>query len=203
MTHPLNVAVIGAGICGLLTTRELLREKQQVTVFEKSDKVGGTWVYDPRVEAEDLLGLNPDRSIVHSSLYSSLRTNLPRPLMSFSDFSFEDKFYGDPRMFPGHEEVQKFLEHFAKEFGVSEVIRFNSEVVRVDFKNDGFVVEWRTIEAGSKDEVFDAVVVCNGHHTEPRVADDIPGIEEWSRKQVHSHNYRVPEPYRDQVRICS
>ncbi|PWA85884.1 Flavin monooxygenase FMO [Artemisia annua] len=84
MTHPLNVAVIGAGICGLLTTRELLREKQQVTVFEKSDKVGGTWVYDPRVEAEDLLGLDPNRSIVHSSLYSSLRTNLPRPLMSFS-----------------------------------------------------------------------------------------------------------------------
>ncbi|PWA45882.1 flavin monooxygenase-like, FAD/NAD(P)-binding domain protein [Artemisia annua] len=199
MTHPLNVAVIGAGICGLLTTRELLREKQQVTVFEKSDKVGGTWVYDPRVEAEDLLGLDPNRSIVHSSLYSSLRTNLPRPLMSFSDFSFEDKFYGDPRMFPGHEEVQKFLEHFAKEFGVSEVIRFNSEVVRVDFKNDGFVVEWSTIEAGLKDEVFDAVVVCNGHHTEPRVADDIPGIKEWSRKQLHSHNYRVPEPFRDQV----
>ncbi|GJV50527.1 flavin monooxygenase-like, FAD/NAD(P)-binding domain protein [Tanacetum coccineum] len=202
MTHPLNVAVIGAGICGLLTTRELLREKQQVMVFEKSDKVGGTWVYDPRVEAEDLLGLDPNRSIVHSSLYSSLRTNLPRPLMSFSDFSFEDKFYGDPRMFPGHEEVQKFLEHFAEEFGVSEVIRFNSEVVRVDFQDDGLVVEWKTTEAGSNEQVFDAVVVCNGHHTEPHVANDIPGIGDWPRKQVHSHNYRVPEPYRDQVRIC-
>ncbi|KAM0049553.1 putative flavin monooxygenase, FAD/NAD(P)-binding domain superfamily [Helianthus debilis subsp. tardiflorus] len=25
------------------------------------------------------------------------------------------------------------------------------------------------------------------------------GIEEWPRKQLHSHNYRIPEPYRDQV----
>ncbi|GKD05913.1 flavin monooxygenase-like, FAD/NAD(P)-binding domain protein [Tanacetum coccineum] len=119
--------------------------------------------------------------------------------MGFSDFSLEDKTYGDPRMFPGHEEVLKFLEDFANEFGVTKMIRFSSEVVRVENVDSKFVVEWRTMEAGSKEEVFDAVVVCNGHHTEPRVADDIPGIEEWSRVQEHSHNYRVPEPYRDQV----
>ena len=96
--------------------------------------------------------------------------------MGFSDFSLEDKTYGDPRMFPGHEEVLKFLEDFANVFGVTKVIRFNSEVVRVEKIDSKFVVEWRTMEAGSKEEVFDAVVVCNGHHTEPRVADDIPGM---------------------------
>ncbi|KAI3745004.1 hypothetical protein L1987_58104 [Smallanthus sonchifolius] len=199
MTDSLHVAVIGAGISGLLTARELVRENQRVTVFEKSDQIGGTWVYNHRVEVDGCLQLVPNRSVVHSSLYSSLRTNLPRPLMGFSDFSFEDKSYGDPRMFPGHEEVLKFLQDFANEFGVSEVIRFNSEVVRVDSRDGGFVVEWRTMEVGSAEEVFDAVVVCNGHHTEPRVANDVPGIEEWSRKQLHSHNYRIPEPYQDQV----
>lgn len=25
------------------------------------------------------------------------------------------------------------------------------------------------------------------------------GIEKWPGKQIHSHNYRVPEPFRDQV----
>ncbi|KAI3795347.1 hypothetical protein L1987_37999 [Smallanthus sonchifolius] len=94
--------------------------------------------------------------------------------MSFSDFSFEDKSYGDPRMFPGHEEVLKFLQAFANEFGVSEVIRFNSEVVRVDSRDGEFLVEWRTMEVGLTEEVFDAVVVCNGHYTEPRVANDVP-----------------------------
>ncbi|KAK9051766.1 hypothetical protein SSX86_028394 [Deinandra increscens subsp. villosa] len=192
MTDSLSIAVIGAGISGLLTARELLRENHRVTIFEKSGQIGGTWVYDHGVEVDD-----PKRSVVHSSLYSSLRTNLPRPLMSFFDYSFEDKSYGDPRMFPGHEEVLKFLQDFANEFGVTELIRFNSEVVRVESRGGGFVVEWQTAE----EEVFDAVVVCNGHHTEPRFADDIPGFEEWSQKQVHSHNYRVPEPYKDQVLI--
>ncbi|KAI3515404.1 hypothetical protein L1887_14299 [Cichorium endivia] len=199
MTDSLNVAVIGAGTSGLLTARELLRQNHRVTVFEKSDSLGGTWVYDPRSEDDDVLHLDPNRSIVHSSLYSSLRTNLPRPLMGFSDYSLEDKSYGDPRMFPGHEEVRKFLQDFANEFGITEVVRFNSEVVGVDFRDGEFVVEWRTTKVGSVEEVFDAVVVCNGHNTEPRVADDVPGIKEWPRKQVHSHTYRVPEPYRDQV----
>ena len=28
----------------------------------------------------------------------------------------------------------------------------------------------------------------------------VAGINEWPGKQMHSHNYRVPEPFRDQVR---
>ncbi|KAI3515403.1 hypothetical protein L1887_14298 [Cichorium endivia] len=199
MTDSLNVAVIGAGTSGLLAARELLREKHRVTVFEKSDQLGGTWVYEPQVEAGDVLHLDPNRSVVHSSLYSSLRANLPRPLMGFSDYSFEDKTYGDRRTFPGHDEVLKFLQDFANEFGITEVIRFKSEVVRVDSTDGVFVVEWKTMKVGTVAEVFDAVVVCNGHHTEPRVADDVPGIKDWSRKQAHSHNYRVPDPYQDQV----
>ncbi|XP_076955133.1 flavin-containing monooxygenase FMO GS-OX-like 4 [Bidens hawaiensis] len=135
MTDSLNVAVIGAGIAGLVTARELLRENHHVTVFEKSKQIGGTWVYDHRVEVDGCIPLDPNRTVVHSSLYASLRTNLPRPLMGFSDFSFEDKSYGDPRLFPCHELPMMFL----------------------------------------------------------------AGIEEWSRKQVHSHNYRIPEPYQDQV----
>ncbi|KAI3515401.1 hypothetical protein L1887_14296 [Cichorium endivia] len=181
MTDSLNVAVIGAGISGLLTARELLREKHRVTVFEKSDRLGGTWVYGPQVEEDDVLHLDPNRSVVHSSLYSSLRTNLPRPLMGFSDYSFEDKSYGDRRTFPGHDEVLKFLQDFATEFGVTKVIRFKSEVLRVDSTDGVFVVEWKTIEVGTVAEVFDAVVVCNGHHTEPRVADDVPGLDLVSR----------------------
>ncbi|KAL8267707.1 hypothetical protein R6Q59_001505 [Mikania micrantha] len=199
MTNSLNVAVIGAGISGLLTSRELLRQNHRITVFEKSNQIGGTWVYDDRVEVDGCLLVDPNRSVVHSSLYSSLRTNLPRPLMSFIDYSFEDRSYGDPRMFPGHKEVLRFLQGFANEFGVTELIRFNSEVVRLEPRNGGFVVEWQTTKVGSAEEVFDAVVVCIGHYTEPRVANDVPGIEEWSRKQLHSHNYRVPEPYQDQV----
>ncbi|EYU37390.1 hypothetical protein MIMGU_mgv1a0083261mg, partial [Erythranthe guttata] len=194
----LKVAVIGAGVSGLATARALKSEGfEQVVVFEKSDNLGGTWVYDPKIES-DPLSLDPNREIVHGSLYLSLCTNLPRQLMGFSDYPFVTRKYGDSTTFPSHEEVLEFLNEFAVEFGLAEMIRFETEFVRVDrvdSRNDQWVVESRANDLSSN-EIFDAVVVCNGHHTQPKLAD-VPGLEIWPGKQVHSHNYRVPEPFRD------
>lgn len=194
-----KVAVIGAGVAGLVTARELQRSGHKVTVVEKSAQLGGTWAYNPKTET-DSLGLDPNREIIHSSLYKSLRTNLPRQLMSFSDYSFNNE---NRKLinFPGHEEVLKFLTEFAKDFGITELIRFNAEVVRVrrvEYEEDRWVVEWKSDELSSEEEVFDSVVICNGHYTIPKVAN-IPGINNWPGKQMHSHNYRVPGPFKDQI----
>ncbi|KAK1420136.1 hypothetical protein QVD17_21487 [Tagetes erecta] len=198
---PLKVAVIGAGAAGLTAARELQRESLQVVVFEKSHQLGGTWAYDSRIES-DLLGVDPNRDVVHSSLYKSLKANLPRELMSFTDFKFGEKIYNDPQMYPGHEEVLKFLKDFASHFELTQLIRFNTMVTRVEVVDHSgiteFVVESNTNGVNSM-EVYDAVVVCNGHTTQPRLPTDIPGIKTWSRKQIHSHNYRVPEPFRDEI----
>ncbi|XP_071701098.1 flavin-containing monooxygenase FMO GS-OX5-like [Rutidosis leptorrhynchoides] len=206
MPTQLKVAVIGAGLSGLIAARELERESHEVVVLEKSNRLGGVWVYDPKTES-DLLGLDPDREIVHATIYKSLRTNSPRQIMGFSDYMFEGKDYGDPRMFPGHQEFLRYLEDFADKFGVTKRIRFNSEVTRVDVVGSNeFEVEWKTSKVGSNlglssssSKVFDAVVVCNGHNSQPRVAMDIPGILEWPKLQLHAHNYRVPKPFQDQV----
>ncbi|KAK6935202.1 Flavin monooxygenase-like [Dillenia turbinata] len=82
------------------------------------------------------------------------------------------------------------------------MVRFETEVVRVGMVEGGkWEVKWRALEKRvDADEVFDAVVICNGHYTERRLAF-IPGIDEWPGKQMHSHNYHVPEPFRDQVVI--
>ncbi|XP_039011985.1 putative flavin-containing monooxygenase FMO GS-OX-like 11 [Hibiscus syriacus] len=102
MGESYKVAVIGAGAAGLVTARELQREGHRVTVFEKVNKVGGIWLYDP-------LGLDPNREIVHISLYRSLRVSIPGQTMSFLDYPFVKQEGGDPRTFPGHEEVSGFL----------------------------------------------------------------------------------------------
>ncbi|BFG31455.1 hypothetical protein CerSpe_177290 [Prunus speciosa] len=199
-----NVAVIGAGAGGLVAAHELRREGHKVVVFERGDQLGGTWVYTPNVES-DPIGLDPNRTRVHSSMYQSLRTNLPREAMGFRDYPFvaiEEDEERDPRRYPSHREVLMYLKDFAIEFGVSEIVRFETEVVFVGLVEGG---KWK-VKFKSKrgevvqDEIFDAVVVCNGHHTEPRVAQ-IPGINTWKGKQIHSHNYRTPEPFRDQVVI--
>ena len=61
-------AVIGAGAAGLATVRELLREGHTVTAFDQSDCVGGQWNYSPACEECDMLGLDPQRPRVHSSM---------------------------------------------------------------------------------------------------------------------------------------
>ncbi|KAL6906417.1 hypothetical protein ACP4OV_004018 [Aristida adscensionis] len=197
-----TVAVVGAGAAGLVAARELLREDLAVTVFEKSGRAGGTWAYDPRAGA-DPLGSDPaSPGAVHGSLYASLRTNLPRELMGFSGFPLAGRvFAGDARAFPGHREVLAFLDAFAEESGVAARVRLRAEVLRVrplgPDPGESWAVSWRVETGEVAEEVFDAVVVCNGHCTVPLVPK-IRGIEDWRGKQVHSHNYRVPEPFRDQ-----
>ncbi|XP_021635477.2 flavin-containing monooxygenase FMO GS-OX-like 4 isoform X2 [Hevea brasiliensis] len=208
-----NVAVIGAGASGLVAARELRREGHKVVVFERENQIGGTWVYDPRVEP-DPLSLDPNRLIIHSSLYSSLRTNLPREVMGFRDYPFIAKTdkTRDPRRYPGHREVLFYLQDFAREFEIEDMVRFETEVVYVGLVEGS--KKWKVrskkkrgdndVEVASDfrffDEIYDSVVVCSGHFTEPRVAE-IPGISSWPGKQMHSHNYRVPEPFQDQVVI--
>ncbi|KAF3496792.1 hypothetical protein DY000_02057834 [Brassica cretica] len=201
-----HVAVIGAGAAGLVAARELRREGHSVVVLERGSQIGGVWAYTSQVEP-DPLSLDPARPVVHSSLYKSLRTNIPRECMGFTDFPFATRPHDgsrDPRRHPGHSEVLAYLRDFAKEFDIEEMIRFETEVVRAepvaDEENIGkWRVESRSSEAVS-DEVYDAVVVCNGHYTEPRHAL-VSGIDSWPGKQIHSHNYRVPDPFKDQVVI--
>ena len=57
--------------------------------------------------------------------------------------------------------------------------------------------KWRVVSATtssgdhSVEEVYDAVVVCNGHYSEPRVPH-FPGGSWPGTLQMHSHNYRDP-----------
>ncbi|KAF3504868.1 hypothetical protein F2Q69_00041015 [Brassica cretica] len=172
-----HVAVIGAGAAGLVAARELRREGHSVVVFERQKQVGGTWIYTDHVET-DPLSVDPTRTVVHSSVYASLRTNLPRECMGYLDFPLVVRS-GDPRRFPSHGEVLAYLQDFAKEFAIEEMIRFGTAVERVAPESEGGNRKWRvesteTEKRVRRDEVYDAVVVCSGHYTEPRLAD-IPG----------------------------
>ncbi|CAN6325152.1 unnamed protein product [Urochloa humidicola] len=183
-TRSLRVAVIGAGAAGLAAARELRREGHSPVVFERGAGVGGTWIYEPPREEDG-----------HSSLYESLRTNLPREVMGFLDFPFAaGPGSVDARRFPRHEEVLRYVQEFARRFDLSGLVRFRAEVTAVKvLQDDRWTVRWRNKAAAAggggdddageggdeeQEEAYDAVVVCNGHYTEPRIAD-IPGVDAW------------------------
>jgi len=132
----LRLAVVGAGAAGLVAARELRREGHSPVVFERAASVGGTWLYDAAPATSDPLAAGA----AHSSLYASLRTNLPREVMGFLDFPFASSAAeagggGDTRRFPGHDEVLRYLEEFARRFDLYGLVRFGTEVVRV--RRDG------------------------------------------------------------------
>ena len=59
-------------------------------VFEMAHDVGGVWHYTDAVE-QDPMGKSLDHR-VHSSMYESLRTNLPREVMAYDDMEFTGEF---------------------------------------------------------------------------------------------------------------
>lgn len=43
---------------------------------------------------------------------------------------------------------------------------------------------------------YDAVIVCNGHFSTPKMPD-IPAMDRYAGVVIHSHDYRAPERFRD------
>ncbi|OQU96976.1 hypothetical protein CLAIMM_02981 [Cladophialophora immunda] len=136
-----------------------------------------------------------------SPLYDYLETNIPKQLMAFSDKPFPEE---EP-LFPSHEAVLRYLDDYADE--VRGLIRFNTAVqdVRpIEGRENGREKWDLTAQDLTTREVvrnvYDAVVVANGHYTVPYVPD-IRGVADWNSAYpgtiIHSKAYRRPENYRD------
>ncbi|KAK9830413.1 hypothetical protein WJX72_011637 [[Myrmecia] bisecta] len=132
----------------------------------------------------------------------------------------------DPRRFCGHEEVQRYLEAFAEAFALEQHMRFNMRVQQLtplphsqldsanglDSTEQGCPRGQAAIWNGASNETssngastgreysqeFDAVVVCNGHYSQPRLPD-VAGAAAFPGRQLHSHNYRENSAFAGQA----
>ncbi|KMT10744.1 hypothetical protein BVRB_5g114020 [Beta vulgaris subsp. vulgaris] len=205
-----SVCVIGAGPSGLVAARELRKEGHKVVVIEQNHDIGGQWLYDSKIEDEDPLGMANKFLKVHSSMYESLRLASPREIMGYTDFPFVEKKGRDMRRFPSHREVFLYLKDFCQFFQLMDIIRFNTRVEYVGMVDEFLFgdevkkdLRWVVKSKEKKsdqvvEEVFDAVVVASGHYSRPRLPF-IKGMNSWKRRQIHSHVYRVPDSFRDEV----
>lgn len=208
--------VIGGGPSGVLSARELLRAGFDVDVLEAGPAIGGVWDYTPASDADPLGRSSEGR--VYSSMYESLRTNLPREIMGLTDLHFGPGFPGsvDPRQYPSHREVLAFVRAIADHGGVTPHVRTNAKVVKLarEQASDAAAPRWRVDweEAGAgpaatgaaaaastrTNKAYEFAVVANGHHTVP-VLPSIPGEETFPGLVLHAHNYRVPAPFAGQT----
>lgn len=79
----MKVAVIGAGVSGLVAIKYSKALGIDVICFEQTNHIGGHWAYS------DATGIDQNGLKVHSAMYKNLRTDLCNQLMSFLDFEFK------------------------------------------------------------------------------------------------------------------
>ncbi|CAK9805895.1 Senecionine N-oxygenase [Anthophora quadrimaculata] len=189
----MKIAVIGAGSAGLAALRHSTLDiyKNEVICYERTDQVGGTWVYREE-SGVDQYGLP-----IHTSMYKSLRTNLPKELMGFPDYPLPDA----PESFIHRTEILDFLNSYCDHFKLRQYIRFlhNVELVKLVDKNHKWSIRVKDLQKNIVTvEMFDAVMVCNGHFSNPNIPE-IKGQDIFKGQQMHSHDYRVPEVFKDKT----
>ncbi|KAK3681273.1 flavin-binding monooxygenase-like family protein [Podospora appendiculata] len=186
MAKQTRVAVIGAGISGLVAIKEALAAGFDVVGFDARPEVGGAWAYQD-------CALDDQPDAVWSSMYQGTMLNSCRDTSSFSDFPFDPARYPD---YFKHTLMLQYLNEYADHFGLRAHIRLRTTVLECVPQEDG---TWavRTQQEGvseSETALFDAVFACSGHLSSPMIPD-FPGLKDFQGQFLHSHCYRTPAPF--------
>lgn len=110
---------------------------------------------------------------------------------------YSDHVYGKNIVqFPYRKDIWNYLNSYALRFDVKKFIRFNHLVTNViPIEGDKWkVVVKDLVNDKSESHVFDAVIVCNGHNSIPKMPV-FDGADDFSGKILHSHDFRNAEHY--------
>ncbi len=153
----LPVAIVGSGFAGLGTAIRLRQAGIEFAVFEKADRLGGTW---------------------RDNSYPGSRCDVPSHLYSFS-------FAPNPgwtHTYPTQGELWEYLEETARRFEVADAIRFGQEVEQARW--DGEAGHWE-IDTTAGRFTAGSLVLGNGPLSAPSVPD-VEGLEDFEGTVFHS-----------------
>lgn len=168
MTTRPAVCIIGAGCSGFTTAKRLRDFGIAYDCFEESDDVGGNWYFD-----------NPNG---RSACYESLHIDTSTTRLQFEDFPAGQ----DWPHFPHHTLIHQYFRDYVQHFGLRDSITFNTSVRRAARNPDN---SWEITLSTGETRRYDALVVANGHHWDPRRPAH-PG--RFDGTTLHSHEYRSP-----------
>ena len=171
-------AVIGAGPSGITAIKNFADLGFEVTAFERCQGVGGNWRFnDPSGHSSVF-----ETTHIISSKYTSFYEDFPLP-ESASDY-------------PSHIELLDYFNSYTDHFDIRKLIKFETEVLNCNqLDDDTWEVEWKDSNTEQKHlNIFDGLVVCNGHHHKPRYPE-YPG--DFSGELIHSHEFKSAKPFKD------
>ncbi len=151
------IAIIGAGMSGIAAVVKLRQAGYtNLTVYEKTDRVGGTW---------------------RENTYPGLSCDVPSRWYSFS-FALNPDW---THRFSYGPEIQAYMEKVADDFGVTDIVRFETPVTRLEYEGP----TWRLTTGSGEEHVYDVVISATGilHHP---MLPDIEGLDSFSGARFHS-----------------
>ena len=151
------IAIIGAGMSGIAAVVKLRRAGYtDLTVYEKADRVGGTW---------------------RENTYPGLSCDVPSRWYSLTfapNADWTHRFSYGP-------EIQAYLEQVARDFGVNDVVRFETPVTSLVYE----APTWRLTTASGEEHRYDVVVAATGILHRP-AHPDIEGLDSFAGACFHS-----------------
>ncbi|MCB1705312.1 MAG: NAD(P)/FAD-dependent oxidoreductase [Halioglobus sp.] len=152
-----RIAIIGAGMSGIAAVVKLQKAGYtDLTVYEKSDRVGGTW---------------------RENTYPGLSCDVPSRWYSFS-FALKADW---PHRFSYGPDIQAYMEAVANDFGVTRRVKFNTAVTDLTYQSPC----WQLTTAGGQREMYDVVISATGILHQP-VYPNIKGLETFAGAAFHS-----------------
>jgi 4-hydroxyacetophenone monooxygenase len=157
-----RVAVIGAGMSGLLAAHRLLQAGIDVEMFEKNADVGGTWL---------------------QNTYPGCRVDVASHLYCYS-FAQRDDW---PQHFSTQPELLDYFREFANDSGLGAVIRFSTTVDALMFDEESASWSVHTVDDNGRTGTarFDAVINATGQLNRPKFPD-IAGRDSFAGPAFHS-----------------
>ncbi|PON46146.1 Dimethylaniline monooxygenase, N-oxide-forming [Parasponia andersonii] len=186
-----RVAVIGAGIAGLLACKYVVEKGFKPVVFEAEEGVGGVWRHTPE----------------------STKLQTKKTAYQFSDFPWPSSL---EELFPTNNKVLEYVQSYAKHFNLFPYIKFNSKVLNLDYVDGESYEEietwdfwggigkpfeskgkWHLMVQDTKTSStemyqFEFVILCIGRYSGlPEIPEFPPyqGPEVFNGKVMHSMDY--------------
>jgi 4-hydroxyacetophenone monooxygenase len=156
------VAIIGAGMSGLLAAIRLKQAGVPFVIFEKNLDVGGTW---------------------YENTYPAARVDVPNAFYSYSFAQRTDW----PKYFSTQETLLDYFREVADRFGVREHIRFRTEVRSMQYDEDrrSWTLHLRAADGSEETVEAQSVISAVGQLNRPRMPD-IKGMQTFAGPSFHS-----------------